>query len=174
MLPLELARRVAPYLIALGLVFAALFGAYRHGVNTTTTEWQAKWNAQAAEMAVARAHAERIQRDEEQRRQFEIERVRNDARKQIQQAAADAAAATAAADGLRQQAQRLAARASEGCGNPGLTIRSKAAATAGVVLANVLARADEAAGELAAAYDRARAAGAACERAYDAVSMGAQ
>jgi hypothetical protein len=35
-----------------------------------------------------------------------------------------------------------------------------------MVLADLLSRADERAGELAAAYDRARASGLACERAY--------
>jgi hypothetical protein len=38
-----------------------------------------------------------------------------------------------------------------------------------MVLADLLSRADERAGELAAAYDRARAAGLACEQAYDAL-----
>jgi hypothetical protein len=38
-----------------------------------------------------------------------------------------------------------------------------------MVLSNLLQRADKRAGELAAAYDRSRIAGLACERSYDGV-----
>ena len=45
----------------------------------------------------------------------------------------------------------------------------KTTTSAGDVLSDVLSRADKRAGELAAAYDQSRAAGLACERAYDAL-----
>jgi hypothetical protein len=165
----ELGRRALPYLIAAALVAAVLFGAYRHGVSVTDAEWQAKWSEQAAELATARAEAERIQRDEEQRRQTAIERVRDDAQREIDKAAADVVTANAAAVSLREQAKRLAERGSSACSSSGPAVAGKAASGAAVVLADVLARLDQRTGELAEAYDRARAAGDACERAYDAV-----
>lgn len=167
-------NRLAPYALVASVVFAIAACGWRLGVDQTEARWAAKWNKQAAELEAATAQAERIQRDEERRRQAIIDEVRNDAQKQIEQAAADTAAANAAADSLRDQAKRLAVRASAACGHPHPALGSKATRGPGVVLADVLARADQAAGQLAAAYDRARAAGAACERAYDALTSGAQ
>jgi len=71
---------------------------------------------------------------------------------------AAAARADAASRSLHDASSRRAAEAasSAGAGSP--------AAFAAVVLADVLRRADERAGELAAALDAARSAGLACER----------
>lgn len=166
--------RAIPYLIAVAVVAAVLFGAYRHGVSTTNDAWQAKWDKAVAAQALAQSAAERRQREEEQRRQSEIEGVRNEANRQIEQAKADAAAAAVAANSLRDTAKRLAARADKACSNTGIAIGSAPTTGPGVVLADVLERADQRAGELAAAYDRARAAGIACERGYDKVKGDAQ
>lgn len=152
--------RALPYVIAAALVAAVCLLFYRMGYDHADAAWQLKW-------AEASAAAEAQARTEEIRRQSEIEKVRTDAQDQIKQATADAAVATAAADSLRDHAKRLAAKASQ-CA--GAATGGQAANTAGLVLADVLARADQAAGELAAAYDRARIAGHACERAYDALS----
>lgn len=162
--------RIIPYAVAAGLAALVLWLAYQHGVSTTTADWAARWEKQGRELAAAKAKAERIQRDEEQRRQADIEKVRDYAREQIERAQADAAAAADAADGLRKQARRLAARASQAGSHSAAAGGSKTAPGAAVVLADVLARADQRAGELASAYDRARAAGNACERAYDALT----
>lgn len=167
---MPLLARLLPYLLVVALGGGALFGAYRHGRTTSDVEWQAKWAAQAAELADTHAKAERIQRDEEQRRLSAITEVQTNARKAIDQAVADAAAADAAAAGLREQAKRLAARARTACSHPGTTAGSPPATGPADVLADVLSRADARAGELAAVADRARVAGLACERAYDALS----
>ncbi|MCE9936003.1 DUF2514 family protein [Aeromonas salmonicida] len=128
--------------------------------------WQAKWDRQTAELAEARVQNVQLAREEEQRRQRAIDEVRQDAEQQIARVETDAAAASAVAAGVLEQARRLAARANQcashtGAAQPGETARQPA-----VVLADLLSRADARAGELARAYDRARASGLACERAY--------
>jgi len=172
MMPVDLFRRALPYLLAIAGVLACLWWAYSHGVSVTTTEWQGKWDKQARELAEAKTKALELVHEEEQRRQRAIDEVRQHAEQQIARAEADAAAADAAADSMRDTAERLAARAGK-CPSNSATAQSGApAAEPSVVLADVLGRADARAGELAAAYDRSRAAGLACERAYDALLAG--
>jgi chromosome segregation ATPase len=107
-------------------------------------------------------------RAEEQRRQREINQVRDDAQHQIKAAADDAAVAAATADSLQQQIDKLLAgrsacdsRVAQGSA----TIRDLT-----TVLADLRRRADERAGELARIADASRIAGQACERAYDSLS----
>jgi hypothetical protein len=167
-----LSRRIRPYLLALAGLLACLWWAYSHGVSVTTTEWQGKWDKQAMELTEAKTKALELVREEEQRRQSSINKVREDAEKQIALAERDALAASDAAAGVLEQAKRLAARAGKCPGNPSTTQPGTPATEPGVVLADVLGRADARAGELAAAYDRSRAAGLACERAYDSLLAG--
>ena len=101
----------------------------------------------------------------------EIDEVRDHAQEEIAQAQADATAAGIESGRLHEQARRLAARASQCASNPGTAQGSPSAREPAMVLADLLSRADERAGELAAAYDRARVSGLACERAYDAISQ---
>lgn len=102
----------------------------------------------------------------------EFDKVSEDAQKQIERVAADKRAADAVSDQLRQQARVLAAvcgagPASAASASAGAASASAAGFSPGVVLADVFGWADETAGELAQAYDRARSAGLACERAND-------
>lgn len=165
--------KVLPFLAG-ALVIAALAGGgvvlYRTGhaagEEGERKTWQAKWNEEAARLATARTKAEQEARKEELRRQAEIDEVRDHAQEQIAQAQDDAAAADLESGRLREQARRLAARASQCASGSHATQGGPAAGQAAVVLADLLSRADERAGELAAAYDRARASGLACERAY--------
>ena len=87
----------------------------------------------------------------------------------IDQVTADAAAARASADSMHGAVDDLASRlaASETSGNSCTAAASKAATRAAMVLADVLKRADQRAGELAATADQARARGMTCEQAYD-------
>lgn len=121
-----------------------------------------------AEAAAAAFEASERFRRIEQARAFEIDRVTRDAQRTIDQARRDAAAADVAADRLRQRAAALAA-ACRPAADPTPADAGAPAAGPGLVLADLLGRADAAAGELAAAFDRARAAGLACERSYDAM-----
>ncbi|XEI31175.1 DUF2514 domain-containing protein [Aeromonas veronii] len=172
-------RRLIPILFGIALMLAiGLCGwwlhhsGYQSGADAKELEWSAKWDKQAEQLAKAKAKAELKAREEEQRRQASIDKVRDDAEKQIARAESDALAARDAADGVLEQAKRLAARAGKCPSNPSATQSGTTATEPGVVLADVLGRADARAGELAAAYDRSRAAGLACERAYDALLAG--
>jgi len=164
--------RILPYIAAIALVAAALFGAYHHGVSATDSRWQAEWNARDARDAQARKDNEAAERAKEQARQLSINKAIQDGQRTIDQATADATAARAAADSVRGAADTLAARlaASEASGNSCTAAASKAASRAAVVLAHVLKRADQRAGDLAEVADQARARGMTCEAAYGAIA----
>lgn len=118
--------------------------------------------------AVAIKDAGETARKEEQRRQLKVNKEASDAREQNKAAAVDAGAADAAGDRLHVEASQFAATA---CGDPGAAQRGASATRAAMVLSDLLQRADKRAGELAAAYDRARIAGLTCERSYDSLSV---
>lgn len=161
--------RILPYIAALALVAGALFGAYHHGVTVTDEKWQGYWNARDTRDAEAKALNEAAERSKEQARQLSINKAIQDGQQIIDHATADAAAARASADSLRGAADALAARlaASQASGNSCTAAASQAATRAAMVLADVLKRADQRAGELAEVADQARARGVTCEQAYD-------
>jgi pyridoxal/pyridoxine/pyridoxamine kinase len=164
--------RILPYIAAVLLVAGALFGAYHHGVSVTDAEWQSAWNDRNTWDALAKADNEAAERAKEQARQQSINKAIQDGQRTIDQATADAATARAAADSLRGAADAIAARlaASEASGNSCTAAASKAATSAAMVLAEVLKRADQRAGDLAEVADQARARGLTCEQAYDGLS----
>ncbi|WP_044873069.1 DUF2514 family protein [Pseudomonas sp. LFM046] len=107
-------------------------------------------------------------RAEEQRRQRAADEVDRDAKGKLEAAQADAAAAESAADRLQLEVDRL--RAGRGATCSAIAAQQRAAGLdAFGVLADLFASADRRAGELAAALDRSRVAGLACERAYEAL-----
>jgi pyridoxal/pyridoxine/pyridoxamine kinase len=161
--------RLLPYIGAVLLVAAALFGAYHHGVSVTDGKWLDEWNARDARDAKAKEENQAAERAKEQARQLSINKAIQDGQRTIDQVTADAATARATADSLRGAADSLAARlaASEVSGNSCTAAASKAATRAAMVLADVLKRADQRAGDLAEAADQARARGVTCEQAYD-------
>jgi len=93
--------RILPYIAAVALVAAALFGAYRHGISVTDSRWQAEWNARDAKDAQARTDNEAAERAKEQARQLSINKAIQDGQRTIDQATADAVSARNAADSLR-------------------------------------------------------------------------
>lgn len=166
--------RALPFLAG-ALLIAGMVGGgialyqsgHSEGEEGERKTWQAKWDAEASRLATVRTKAEQEARTEEKRRQAEIDEVRDNAQEKIDQAQADATAAGIESGRLHEQARRLAARASQCASNPGTAQGGQAAGQSAMVLADLLSWADERAGELAAAYDRARVSGLACERAYD-------
>lgn len=132
------------------------FAGHKDGVRTTTAAAQ---KAQLAAVDAARA--------EEQRRTAAQSEIAKDANQQRTAALADAFAARAAAGSLQQRVDRLVAAAR----NPAAATGSPAASDALDLLADVLGRADERAGQLAEYADRARIAGQQCERDYDALTI---
>ena len=164
---LSLLLRAWPYALVVALFFAALFGAYSHGVTVTDDKWRAadkdrellQAKGLAAETATARATEQDWQQHSNQ--------VGKDARAQSAVAAADGGAADAAGDSVRDAANKLAATAGDVSCDTGAVQRSAAATRAAMVLSDLFQRADRREGELAKAYDQARIAGEACEREYD-------
>ncbi len=155
---------------AIVAVIAVLAGglwlAYSHGRSVENTEWQARWNDRNANDNKAQAVAEKTSRSEEQRRQASVNKVAEDARTQQVAAVDDADHADSAGERLHVAAAELAGRASCTASDSGIADRSASTRRAALVLSDLLSRADKRAGELASAYDRARIAGLACERAY--------
>lgn len=111
--------------------------------------------------AAAALDAERAARKAEANLVKKMDEVRNEAKKQTEQAAADAAAADAAADGLRAQVARLLARRPS-C--PATTAERGDAA--GELLARVLSEMERAGAEMARSADANGIAGAACQAFY--------
>ena len=66
---LTVLRKLLPYLAGAAIVLAVVSGllwiGYRHGVTTTDNAWQSRWDKQAADLAIARADAERLARQAE-------------------------------------------------------------------------------------------------------------
>ncbi|USE78817.1 DUF2514 domain-containing protein [Cupriavidus gilardii] len=120
------------------------------------------------EAAVDQVKATDRARAEEQRRIKEQTEIANAAKREAEQARADARAADAVAGQLRQRVAELVAASR--AGNPAPASGGAAAGDTLGVLADVLSRADRRAGILAEYADAARIAGQACERAYDALS----
>lgn len=163
--------KILPYIVALLLVAGALFGAYHHGVTVTNDEWQAKWSERDARDEAAKATNEAAERTKEQSRQQAINKVVQNGQALIDTAAAAVTAANRESDRLRSAADGVASRiaASQASGNSCTAAASAAATRAVMVLADVLKRADQRAGDLATVADQARARGVTCEQAYDAL-----
>ena len=161
------------------VVIAPLLLALAAGLQTSRLKTAQADLAQArqehaehvAAAALAAASAVQAARTEEQRRTAALQEIADAAHKDLAAARADARRARAAAAGLRNAAQAYAAAHCGGAADDSATAPGgPPAAGPGLVLADLLGRADDRAGELAAAADAARAAGLACERAYDSLT----
>lgn len=143
--------------IALCFVLLAAFVAYLVGDHRGATRQdlvcQVAHDAEEAQRTRTAEKARQLELASRQETQRETQRM-------LDRAAADAVSAERSRLSVQQRAQRLAASCAPAATQPA----SGAASSAGLVLADVLGRADQAAGELAAALDRAHAAGLACER----------
>ncbi|MBU9649337.1 DUF2514 domain-containing protein [Burkholderia multivorans] len=156
---MTLLKLVLPYVLALLLGVAA--GVY--GEHLISAREIADMKADAA---TAQAKAVDAARAEEQRRTAAQSEIAKDANQQRTAALADAFAARAAAGSLQQRVDQLVAAAR----HPATSAGSPAAGDALDLLADVLGRADEAAGELAKIADERGIAGQQCERDYDALT----
>lgn len=161
--------KALPYIAAVLLTLGVLYGAYHHGVSVTNDGWQAKWSARDTDDATAKAVNEAAARATEQAWQLKLDKVTEDGQHAIDKATGDADAARASADSLRGAADSLAARlaASQAGGHSCTAAASEAASRAVLVLADVLKRADQRAGDLAGYADQSHGRGVTCEQAYD-------
>lgn len=133
---------------------AGYFKGHRDADQSHTVETQAQ---RIRELAAERDESDRIARQQQGNAE--------DAWKKRDQALADAAAAASAAGGLRKQVAELVGRARDSATAAG----SSTAGDALDLLADVLGRTDEAAGEFARIADTRGIAGRQCESDYDAL-----
>lgn len=153
--------RVLAVLLALALLLAGW--QWRNALAI-----EAEYASYRADVAGQISLAQATARAEEQRRTARFQEAQDAAHQARLVAEADARAARSAADRLRQRAAELAASCS--ASNPTPAASSPAASAPGSVLADMLFRVDEAAGELARYADESRIAGQLCERSYEALS----
>lgn len=151
------------YLFAAIAALVVLLGIQAHRLDNAQTA-HADYVAQIESDARI---AESAARQEEQRRQSAIDKVRTDAQAQKAQDDAHAAELVATGNSLReQQAKLLADRATL---SARLAARGKTINDLTDLLAQLRTEADEYAGGLATALTASRRAGFACERSYDAL-----
>lgn len=139
------------------------------GLRGDLAQLQTDWATERADLASQAAEAERNARAEEQRRQREIEGIRNDARGELERASADARIADERADGLQREVDRLRASRGATC-NTIAAQRGQAAGDAFSVLADVFVEVERAGRAMAAEADRRGVAGRACVAVYEAVA----
>ncbi|POA88064.1 DUF2514 family protein [Pseudomonas protegens] len=162
---------MSAWLLRVGLLVLALasyWGIYQHGRSIESAEWQARWNARDAGDQQAWGLAEKAERDKEQARQTSINKAVQNGQRKIDDAMADAATARAAAGSLQRTIDDLTERLKRTASSNSCTAAASAAATrTALVLADLLKRADQRAGDLAAVADQSRSRGVTCEQAYD-------
>ena len=158
--------------VALVILAGAGLRTWTSGRESGRAEVQARWDSERAAMATAAASASEAARIEEQRRDAAQRKVVDDATNALAAARADALRAGATVAGLRTAASIAAARCNRTPDDPGTVEPSAPASDAGSVLADMLGRAADMAGRLAAVADERGVAGTACERAYDALIKG--
>lgn len=126
------------------------------------------WAEERADLAGQVAAAQELARAEEQRRQRDIEVIRNDANAELDQVIADARDAAGRADGLQRELNRLRASRGATCDTIA-SQRGEAAASSFDVLADLFVEVEREGRAMAEEADRRGIAGSACERAYEAV-----
>lgn len=141
---------------------------FQRALATEKTERKAEHDAAAA--AAIKASAE--YRAREQQWASAQKEIVDATERKLTQARADAVIADAASGRLQQRVAALVAEARRAATNPGPAGASPPAGDPIQLLADLQRRADEAAGILARIADERGAAGAACERAYDALTGG--
>ena len=161
----------------LALAIAAGLGYWRGHVSGAAGV-QARWDADTTRQQLQDTRralaAEQVNRQKEQ----ELRHAAESNARQVETELADARRAGAVADAagsrLRQQVAQLVAASKTS--RPACAAGAGAPAATGPAAIDLLAelhsRTDEVAGQLAAVADDARIRGAACERAYDAVTAG--
>jgi len=167
-------------LLIIAFVFSALGGigyaihrnGYESGKFDTNQDWNIKWAERDGKDLLELAGRQEQERTEEQRRQNQINQVTADAQTQLDKARLDAANAQSAADKLQLTIANIRRQlaASETSKLSSAASAGTARATATDMFAQLLIESDRAAGQYAEAADRARIAGLACERSYDAVA----
>ncbi|WP_241723079.1 DUF2514 family protein [Raoultella sp. HC6] len=145
---------------------------YSAGQDAANQSWQIKWSERDKSDALAQAFRNDVEREKEHNRQAAADEEQTNGEKALAKAQADADNAQRAADGLQQQLAYLQHQLgrSETSRLSATAALGQARGEAAVLLAQLLSKSDKAAGEYAAAADRAYESGKTCERTYDAVT----
>lgn len=159
---------VAAKAIGIGLLVLALLGAFAWFVHS---EREVGAQQVRAEVAAATAAQKAVDDAETQRRMAEQQGIVHDAQLQASAAHVDAARADGARDALRLQLAAFVAANRRPADSPASS-GSAPAGDALDVLADVLSRADQRAGDLAKLADDRGTAGAACQHAYESLTGG--
>ena len=161
-------------ILAVAVLLASHWTAYQHGRSVERANAGQATAQRDSGDRLAEVIGERSARQEEHRSADAQQEARVKGHEERTIADAGAADADAAGQRLRSDATQLAAAVSCPGTDTAAVARGQAATRAAMVLSDLLARADERAGELATALDLARAAGRQCEREYDALTPPAQ
>lgn len=154
------------------LAALALYGAYHHGVTLTDEQWQVRWSKRDAGDAVAQAAAELQVREQEHTWQDQAEANQNDAVKKLAVAQVAIDVGSADSQRLRDELTRLQSRLGSAGSNSTAGTGSASGTRAAMVLSDLLGSCSGKRQELAAAVDRSRIAGLACEAQYDSLRAG--
>lgn len=128
------------------------------------TKWQSKWEAQQLQIAVAnQKHTEAV-RKQEQTWQGKVDKVEQNAQDKINQANNDADVARKSTERLRLEFSTYLRKHTK---NSGVATTSTTTSSSEDLSADVFARINERARELAEYADKARVAGNACEQYAD-------
>lgn len=145
---------------------------YQAGKNAANQSWKLKWAERDKADALSQALQNDVEREKERQRQDAADEEQSNGEKSLAKAKADADNAQRAADGLQQQIgdlQKQLGRSETGRLSATSAL-GQARGEAAVLLAELLSKSDKAAGEYAAAADRAYESGKTCERTYEAVT----
>lgn len=153
----------------LALLLVTHWAAYEHGRSVELAQAGQQSAKRDSGDRLAEVIGERSARLEEHRSADAQQEARVKAHEERTIADAGAADADAAGQRLRRDSAQLVATVGCSGTDTAAVARGQAATRAAMVLSDLLARADERAGELAQAYDRARIAGHQCEASYDAL-----
>lgn len=157
-------------ILAVAVLLASHWAAYEHGRSVELAQAGQQSAKRDSGDRLAEVIGERAARAEEHRSADAQHEARVKGHEERAIADAGTAVADAAGQRLRNEAGQFAATISCPSTDTTAVARGQAATRAAMVLSDLLVRADERAGELAKAYDSARAAGRQCEREYDALT----
>jgi len=145
----------------------ALAAAFAGGFWLNGTLWQAKWSERDKADALSVVAAQEAEHTKERQWQAYIQKVHDEAKKQQETIAADAAELGGTVASLREQIKHLSANNK----SAGATIAElrRTSATSDLVRREMLGYCVGRIESLATAFDRSRAQGLACASAYNAI-----
>ncbi len=154
-------------LLGFGLTLILACGSgYLTGKRLSDNRWQARWSQRDAMDAREAARRQAQISALEARRRREIEQVTQHAQQQLSALQGDAAAARTGAERLRRELERLRQSRPAAAASTGGTTADGSV----VLLTGLLAESVERNRQLAAEADRRRAAGLACQQAWQAMT----